>query len=67
MSIRIRGIHPSDLPDDEDIYIAHNRLRTVKPKDNLPSKDSDNLPDWIVDRLAHARDLAMDRYREKWA
>lgn len=56
------GVHPSDVPDDEDLCASSVR----KPK-LVHEQDQDDISDYARSRLLVARALALKRYQEKWA
>ena len=59
------GTRPSDISfDDEDIIVDTRRSRMLEPV--LPDP-GDELSDYVLHRLQLARELAMLKYKEKWA
>jgi hypothetical protein len=59
-SFIIGGKNPNTLPDDDNLApLANSRTRLVKY-----DPDNDDLPDHILDRLATAREKALEKYRE---
>ena len=60
-SIRIHDADPADTPDDEYLCSATAR----RPK--LVHEVEEDISDYAKTRLMIARELAMKRYREKWA
>jgi hypothetical protein len=52
-----------DSADEIDFHVAYRRPELVKVKYNLLD-DDEELPKHITDRLAQARAMALEKYRE---
>lgn len=62
----LSGTDPYDAVDDEDYIFARNRNKIEVKKIN-PVDDDEALSDHVRWRLFLARQLALLKYREKWA
>ena len=65
-SIKLAGLDPADVSEDEDLYTFWHRQWVPKFRPDFDQDDDEELSDYVKTRLLKARTLALQEYQKKW-